>query len=514
MKLRPDAGGVAGAFLLKRVIVWLFTMFVTCHASPARAHIGSPNVFFDGAAGPYPVHVVIRPPGVIPGLSEISIRVNTNGVGRVSVLPMRWNSGRQGAPRPDIARGVPGETNLYAAQLWFMVAGAQSVEIEVSGTAGTGRVIIPVNAVATTVLNMPRGLGTLLFVLASCLILLAAGIFGGAVRESVLAPGEVPTPRRRWIAGSMTTGALVAFLSVVWFGKAWWNKEASDYRNNRLFRPVTTVAEVLTNREVPYVRIKTGAELLRRNGPFVPDHGKLMHLFLVREPGLDAFAHLHPVKVDWQTFEVPLPALPGGSYRLYGDVTYETGFSDTLTTQISLPAEGQSHKGADPDDSWRVATGVNEAVESPQFTSGRITMSRAEPAPLVVNQDTELRFLVRDGSGREVPLESYMGMRGHLIVRKDDGTVFTHLHPSGSFSMAAKQLFDLRVEGKAPMALASYKSEPICKLPGTYSASAGAVPNEVSFPYAFPKPGRYRLWVQTRISGEVFTGVFDVTVKG
>ena len=42
--------------------------------------------------------------------------------------------------------------------------------------------------------------------------------------------------------------------------------------------------------------------------------------------------------------------------------------------------------------------------------------------------------------------------------------------------------------------------------------SARPARSVVSFPYEFPKPGRYRLWVQVKSGGKVQTGVFDVEV--
>ena len=43
-------------------------------AAPLAAHVGSPDIFFEGDAGPYQLLVTIRPPQVVPGVAEIEIR--------------------------------------------------------------------------------------------------------------------------------------------------------------------------------------------------------------------------------------------------------------------------------------------------------------------------------------------------------------------------------------------------------------------------------------------------------
>src|SRR5258705_12307859 len=103
---------------------WLFTLLLALFARSAAAHVGSPIVFFEGQAGPYPVHVVIRPAEVIPGLAEISVRIDAGGVERVTPLPNQWKPGRKGAPPPGVPRPARRETNPFHAEPWFSEPGA------------------------------------------------------------------------------------------------------------------------------------------------------------------------------------------------------------------------------------------------------------------------------------------------------------------------------------------------------------------------------------------------------
>jgi hypothetical protein len=464
---------------------------------------------------------VIRPAEVIPGLAEISVRVEAAGIERVTASPIKWNAGRRGAPPADIARPVRGETNLYSAQLWLMEPGAQSVELEIRGAAGTGTVIIPVDAVATRVLVMPKALGAILAVLGFVLITLLLSIVGAAVRESVLQPGVEPSLRRRWYARVAVTLGACMLVALLWGGNRWWASEAADYRNNRLYHSLVAQAHIRTEDGCRLLRLEITDPAFSHTAPLVPDHGKLMHLFLMREPKLDAFAHLHPTKLDRKSFECVLPQLPAGNYRLYADVTYETGLADTLTTSVKIPdaADGVTNavEAFDPDDSWQVAPelGASRTREC-RLAEGRI-MTCSAPGRILANKPVTLDFLVTEADGRPAMLESYLGMRGHLALRRDDGSVFTHLHPGGSASMAAMQLAVYRIEGKLPLKAAFGADDPLCQLPTATAQEQGWIGGNqrsdgVSFPYAFPKPGLYRLWVQVKINSQVLTGVFDLEI--
>lgn len=100
--------------------------------------------------------------------------------------------------------------------------------------------------------------------------------------------------------------------------------------------------------------------------------------------------------------------------------------------------------------------------------------------------------------GHAAPLEPYMGMWSHAAVRAQDGTVFTHLHPSGTISMTAQELFARRERGE--------------DLKKPIDVMCGRPERELVFPYSFPKAGIYRMWVQVKSGGRVVTQHFDLEV--
>ena len=87
---------------------------VLAAAMATSAHVGSPDTYFEGAAGPYAIRVIVRNPGVVPGLAQISVRLLTpQAVTRVLVLPVFWDDNYvsllPGESRELTARYLPGK---------------------------------------------------------------------------------------------------------------------------------------------------------------------------------------------------------------------------------------------------------------------------------------------------------------------------------------------------------------------------------------------------------------------
>jgi len=462
----------------------------------SMAHVGSPDTFFVGQAGPYRVRVSVRLPGVIPGRAAIAVRVldaTTPGEFSVSVCAGQWNVGRAGAPPPDRAAPVAGDPALYSTELWFMTPTSYQVFVIVDGPSGQGTAVVPVLALATAERTMDPRLGVVLAALGLFLSVGLLTIIGAAVRESVLPPGVAADARHRRRARIATGIAAVLVALALWGGRRWWTAEAADYGESVLYRPFASQAAVQGNRvrQVLTLSIRdprwTGhPPATGRYSALMPDHGKLMHSFLIREPALDAFAHLHPVARTPAAldFDAALPPLPPGRYRIYSDIVHESGYAQTLVARVDIPSTPASAPATDADDSWFAGDGP--------ATGTRIVWERGEP--LFARQERLLAFSARDASGGMVQVEPYMGMAAHVAITNADGSVFVHLHPAGSFSMAALERFT----GAGGMSHMAHADLP---MDGT-----------VAIPYAFPKPGRYKIWIQMKRDGRIITAAFDADV--
>jgi hypothetical protein len=481
----------------------------------SSAHIGSPDTWFEGKAGSYPVRVLVRSPAVIPGLADVTIWA-TDDARKVWATPAYYNAGDRGLPPPDTARAVAGKPGAYSVQLWIMAPGSYSVRVTVDGTSGTGTVIVPISAAAFEVRGMDAGLG---IVLAGAGLFLVTGlitIVGAAARESVLVEGQEPGPyhRRRARVAMGIAGAVIAAL--LWGGKVWWDAEDQAYRSG-LGRPWTAETALVGEGAARRLRLTIPDSLWheRRITPLVPDHGKLMHLFLASETSGDGFAHLHPVSLDSANFEAALPPLPAGRYRVFADVTHESGFARTIVGSVTLP-DGiimpDSAPALDPDDSWRVGPPVEAAAAASLPDGSSLVWERR--GPLRADEEAGLRFALRAPDGSPAAVEPYLGMAGHAVVMLEDGGVFIHLHPMGTISAAAQVVLTERTAAdSARGSLGKRLTEA-----GAFTRHAGpghamTLPGTFAFPYAFPDTGAYRVWVQVKRNGKIETAAFRALVS-
>ncbi|MDB4876858.1 MAG: hypothetical protein JWM41_3304 [Gemmatimonadetes bacterium] len=499
---------------MKRLAGVAFAMVLAVIAS---AHVGSPNVLFDGNAGPYPVRVIVRPPEVVPGLAEVVVRADAPDVERVVIRPVFWRAGVAGAPAGDAIKRVAGQDRVYSGQLWLMAYGSYSVYVTVSGPRGTGTAIVPVASFATGRLPLSRGLSAVLLVLGALLVVGFLTIIRAASGESLVTPGDVfDAPRRR--KANLVTAVAAPLLALLLFGGAkWWSAEDGRYRRNMYGAPAA----------VPSVAVDASHRTLRLDVhdtaffraifvPVAPDHGKMMHLFLVDTHGMSAFAHLHPSQRDsaeiFHSYTAEVPAIPAGRYRLFGDITLENGLSLTVSNTVDIPATKGSVTPSDADDAWNVAPAVPRAVPGAVDTLGDgYTMAwSGGPTPLAARTPVDLRFTVRDARGAVTTLQPYLGMAGHAVVIRDDQSVFIHLHPMGTVATAAQQIFVARDRGDTTVrGRLNTNALDSSALP---DMSAMSMSGALSFPYEFPKPGRYRIWIQAKPHDRVLTGTFDVDV--
>src|ERR1700679_1902177 len=74
-------------------------------AIPVLAHVGSPDVFYEGDAGPYHLFVTVRMPQVIPGVAEVEVRSRTDDVREIrTAVANLTGAGSNYMPVPDFPK--------------------------------------------------------------------------------------------------------------------------------------------------------------------------------------------------------------------------------------------------------------------------------------------------------------------------------------------------------------------------------------------------------------------------
>jgi len=456
--------------LAKHKFLWFILLLFT---SPARAHIGSPDTFVQAQIGPYVVLIAAHPPATSPGALELDLRFAPDD--HITRITAALDDAT-----PTIVPLVLDGT--ASTSLWTTSTAAQTLHLEVEGNHGTFSYKVTLPASSQNQLSRSKRLSLLetssveiafvVFVIIATVFLILT--LSGA--KDMLHPH-----RFRLIA----TAILVALLLAAGLAirKPSHTAITASLNANQLDFTLTNSSETFTD--------------------LLPDHGKLIHLFLIRVPGKDVFLHLHPVQLSPGHFRTNLPAMPPGTYTLFADLYHADGTPETAALRLTLP--GQSHSAlTDQDDTTAVLPPIAQTLRvahSPaasSMVSGEqqlltfplrddYTLTLLAPlhlAPLHVNLFT---VTLLDPTGRPPQdMALYLSMSAHAVVLRADDQVFAHIHPGGTLPML---------------------------MPANMTMSMPTATNTATIPYGFPTTGLYRIFVQMKHGRTVETAAFDLHVN-
>lgn len=530
------------------------------------SHVGSPGVIYEGMLGPYRIMANVNPPDVIPGIALVTVILPENPDDiSLEAKPVYWSAGLSGTPISDPLLPVEGEVGKYELELWFMGAGASSVQLILNQGNEVFETTIPVMALPTAQKDMPVNLGLILSGLGLFLVILMVTIIASAMSDSLRSPG---VSREKSGNTRKTKGVIIGticMLLILWGGKSWWDNEADSYLRN-IYKPIAGNVWVESSDQGSFLELTIDKEQLRwgstvrKMSYIVPDHGKLMHLFLIRKGDLDVFAHLHPQRIDSLHFRSVLPNLPAGEYHVFADFTRFTGFSETIVSELTLPETTPFQLTSGKvvslggDDTFLISSKTFPQPASNlldanfllcgkpgmriDLEGGYGAMWQSETEDFKSGKLYSLNFELFDQEGNPANLEPYLGMMGHAVAMKYDGSVYIHLHPTGNYSMGSQEMLLERFAsgktgfGQLPAGMTFMDSVdqviawmdqlPIAErdslLMGNGIHNMPEDPEHeghqmVSFPYAFPEGGDYRIWIQVKIDGQILNGAFDVTVS-
>jgi hypothetical protein len=189
---------------------------------------------------------------------------------------------------------------------------------------------------------------------------------------------------------------------------------------------------------------------------FETAHDKKLHLIVVRTDG-SQFRHVHPTMSPDGVWSIPWTWDEAGTYRVFTDfVPGTTGENLTLSRTVDVAGR------LSPEPATKVT--ASDTVDGYTATlTGDLSANGGSTLTATVTRDGE----------PVTTLEPYLGAYGHLVALRDGDLAYLHVHPEGD--------------------------EPE---PGSTSGP------DVEFLNEAPTPGRYLLYLDFKVDGEVRTAEF------
>ena len=192
---------------------------------------------------------------------------------------------------------------------------------------------------------------------------------------------------------------------------------------------------------------------------YVTAHDKDLHLIVVRSDGT-RFRHVHPTTDGAGTWSLPWRWTDAGSYRVFADfVPAATGQPLTLTSTVDVAG---------------TLSTVPRTEDSRTARVDGFTVSLA--GSMHGGQESTLTFTVTRDGEPVTTLQPYLGAAGHLVALRAGDLAYLHVHP-------------------------------------TQTKPAGASGPEIEFATQPPTPGRYLLYLDFQVEGQVHTAGFVVTAS-
>jgi hypothetical protein len=190
-------------------------------------------------------------------------------------------------------------------------------------------------------------------------------------------------------------------------------------------------------------------------------HEKDLHLIVVRSDGA-RFRHVHPsLDASTGSWSLPWTWQAAGVYRLYADFL-PAGQDDAMTLTRTIDVAGS------------YAPRKREPQKVVQVDGYTVTLS----GDLAAGEMGDLTASVSRDGEPVTTLQPYLGAFGHLVALRDGDLAYLHVHP----------------EGDAPAA----------------GQSGGP---DIGFMATAPSPGRYLLYLDFRVDGQVHTAEFVVDAE-